>query len=107
MPTAGPIARAIATAIRDYGMFVMDGFGNCTFNLEDARVLGSPYSWAKVNPFANAISGGGYNTYVNNFVSPNWADATLPTIQEFMGGATNLTLSIPWRQLQVLQPFSS
>lgn len=107
MPTAGPLARAIATAIRDYGMFVMDGYGNCTFNLEDARVLGSPYSWAKVNPFAGAISGGGYGTYVNNFVSSSWTDPTLPTLQEFMSGPTNLTLNIPWQQLQVLQPFSS
>jgi hypothetical protein len=105
MPSSGPVARALATAVRDYGMFVMDAGGATCMFMEDPRVLGSPYSYAKVNPFASGPSN--YNAYINNSVPAGWADATLPTITEIMSGTTSVLSKIPWQQLQVLQPFSS
>jgi hypothetical protein len=109
MPGAGPIALAIATAIRDYGLFVHDGGGNCAIKLEDARTLGSPYSYAKVNPFAGSTGAavGFYDSYINNNVSAGWTDSTLPKVTEVFHSNPNLLSQIPWQQLQVLQPFSS
>ena len=109
MPGAGPIALAIATAIRDYGLEVHDRAGNVNLQMEDPRVLGSPYSYAKVNPFAGSTgaAAGYYDSYINNNVPASWADSTLPKITEVMSTVSNLLSQIPWQQLQVLQPFSS
>jgi len=109
MPSSGPIALAIATAIRDYGLFVGDTAGGAIFCLEDARVLGSPYSWAKVNPFArhNSSVGNYYDSYINDNVPSTWTDPTLPKVTEVMGGTNGVVSQIPWQQLQVLQPFSA
>jgi hypothetical protein len=109
MPGAGPLALAIATAIRDYGLFVHDGGGNCAINLEDARALGSPYSYAKVNPFAGSTgaAAGFYDAYINNNVPGSWTDSTLPKVTEVLHGPSSVFSQIPWQQLQVLQPFSS
>ncbi|HEY5441990.1 MAG TPA: hypothetical protein VIJ68_00455, partial [Candidatus Saccharimonadales bacterium] len=109
MPGAGPIAIAIATAIRDYGLFVHDGGGSNTINLEDARVLGSPYSYAKVNPFygSTGIASGMFDSYINSSAPVSWSDSTLRAISESLHGATSVFSQIPWNQLQQLQPFSS
>ena len=109
MPGAGPIALAIATAIRDYGLFVMDGSGSISFNLEDPRVLGSPYSYAKVNAFAGStgLAAGWYDSYINNNVPSTWTDSSLAKVTEVTNGLNSVFSQIPWQQLQVLQPFSS
>lgn len=112
MPGAGPIALAIATAIRDYGLFVDIATGtpgSTIFYLEDARVLGSPYSWAKVNPFAGSTgaAAGYYDSYINNHVSASWTDPTLPKVTEVLNGTNSVLSQIPWQDLQVLAQFSS
>ena len=108
MPGAGPLQLAIATAIRDYGLLVSDGSGNCSLKLEDPRALGSPYSYAKVNPFAGSTGAavGYYDSYINNNVPASWAESSLQKITEKMGGTTSMVSQIPWQQLQVLEPFS-
>jgi hypothetical protein len=108
MPGAGPIQLAIATAVRDYGLFVMDSSSGCRFNVEDARVLGSPYSYAKVNPFAGSTgaAAGNYDTHTNQYVPSDWTDAALPKITEIID-TPNIASKIPWQYLQMLQPFSS
>ena len=109
MPGAGPIALAIATAIRDYGLVVQDGGGTISMDLEDPRVLGSPYSWAKVNPFAGStgVAAGYYDSYINDNVPSTWTDSSLPKITEVLSGSSSVLSQIPWQQLQVLEPFSS
>jgi hypothetical protein len=109
MPGAGPLALAIATAFRDYGLVVTDGSGVCTLDMEDPRVLGSPYSYAKVNSFAGSTgtAAGYYDSYINNNVPGSWTDSTLPKVTEVMTGPSSVLSQIPWQQLQVLQPFSS
>jgi hypothetical protein len=108
MPGAGPIQLAMATAIRDYGMFVMDGGNGSRFNVEDTRVLGTPYSYAKVNPFAGSTgaAAGHYDTRTNQYVPSTWTDAALPKITELLD-STSIVSEIPWQNLQMLQPFSS
>ena len=109
MTGAGPLALAIATAIRDYGLVIQDGGGTCSMYLEDPRVLGSPYSYAKVNPFAGSTgaAAGYYDSYINDNVPSTWTDSSLPKITETMSGPSNMLSQIPWQQLQVLEPFSS
>ena len=109
MPSAGPLALAIAAAIRDYGIYVSDGSGNCNLKMEDPRVLGSPYSYAKINPFTGSTgpAAGYFDSYINNNVASTWTDATLAKITEPFSGSGNLLVQIPWQQLQVLEPFSS
>jgi|GEM_PF-3634725 len=111
MTGAGPIAKAIATAIRDYGLAIVDGGGNCHLKFEDTRVLGTPYSWAKVNPFGN-LSGAAatynpFTSYCNANVPSSWTDSSLPAVTEIFSGTNNVMQKIPWGQLEVLEPFSS
>ena len=109
MPGAGPLQLAIATAIRDYGLVVVDGAGSGSFNLEDPRVLGSPYSYAKVNAFAGStgLAAGKYDSYINNNVPGTWTDSNLTKVTEVTNGLNSMIFTIPWQQLQVLEPFSS
>jgi hypothetical protein len=110
MQNAGPLQLAIATAIRDYGLFVFDGASSgARLNVEDPRVLGSPYSYAKVNPFAGStgLAANYYDTRTNQYVPTGWTQSQLSKMTEVMNGVNNMIIKIPWQQLQVLQPFSS
>ncbi len=109
MPGSGPIALAIATAIRDYGLVITDGSGNSAMPMEDARNLGSPYAWAKVNPFAGSTgaAAGTFDSYINNYVPASWTDTGLPKISEPFSGTNGILSKIPWQQLEVLEPFSA
>ena len=54
-----PLEVAIFNACQKYGYFIDDNSGKsaCTFNVECPIVLGSPYSWARVDPRSGHANG--------------------------------------------------
>lgn len=109
---SGALEAAMYEAMREYGVVVRDGGGACSFYIEDPRTLGSPYSYAKVNPFSGAISPHGGKTaeklaaYLED-VPSSWTDASLPRLEEEFTGASSVFSKMPWRELEQLEPRSS
>jgi hypothetical protein len=106
----GPLEREIFEAMRDFGLFVRDGGGtNCTLTLEDYHSLGSPYSYAKVNPLA----GSGLPKVaerVNNVLPTSWTDSTLPVMTELLAGTSSVVYGLFEKcagSLQQIETFSS
>jgi hypothetical protein len=102
----GALAIAVFEAIRVYGVFINDGSGACSFSIESPVSLGSPYCYAKVNPFAGATEAQPGYVYANTIAPGSWADATLPTLQERITGTASIWMKMPWKELQLLEPFA-
>jgi hypothetical protein len=99
-----PLEVAIYEAIRKYGVFVADTGGQApTFNIESPLPLGSPYSWAKVNPLAGAPTPFGSFPYI----PAAWKDSTLPKITQEIEGSFSIFTKQPWQNLELLAPRSS
>ena len=87
-----PVGLAIAEAIRDYGMTLVDTTGAAAFYTEDRRTLGSPYHIQgadAVDPWSLTWSGGS----VLNIPS--------------LGSGFTVLHELPWDQLQALTPVAS
>lgn len=109
-----PLASAVYRALRDYGGFVHDGAGSSTFQVEDLRVLGSPYAWPRVNPFYGAVSTGPTGEQISEYLTTfysvlpgGWRDKTLPTFTEDFTSKHSVLFKQPWEALEQLQPVSS
>jgi hypothetical protein len=100
-----PLAAAIYEAIRVYGLFVNDGSGDGVFYIESPVSLGSPYCYAKANPFAGASAVSGAYKYANE-IAPSWPGPAIP-LTEPQSGTTSFLSKQPWQELQLLEPFSS
>lgn len=95
----GRIEIAIFEAIQTYGLFVNNASGNCSFYVERPATLGTPYSWARVNPWAG---------YVTDMGLPaSLTDWSLPPIDELFSGTASVFAKQPWGQLEQLEPFAS
>jgi hypothetical protein len=106
----GPLERAIFDALRDYGLFIRDGGGaNCTLTLEDYHSLGSPYSYAKINPLASSALPK-VDELVNSTVPLSWSDSTLPALTEPLAGTESVVFRLFEKcadSLAQIEPFSS
>jgi hypothetical protein len=109
-----PLSAGIYRALRDYGAFVRDGAGSTTFDVEDLRVLGSPYAWPRVNPFFGCSSQGGTAAAINEYLATfyaalpgGWQDKTLPTFTEDFTGKHSVLFPQPWETLEQLQPVAT
>jgi hypothetical protein len=99
-----PLEVAIYEAMRKYGLFVADTGGQApTFNIEAPLALGSPYSWARVNPLAGAPSAYGSFAYIPG----TWTDSTLAKITEEITGTASMFTKQPWQNLELLEPRSA
>jgi hypothetical protein len=105
---AGTLEWAIYEAIREYGLIVRDFAGAAALQLEDYHALGSPYCYAKVNPFGGSPLA--RFEAVNAVVPGTWTDPTLPIITQDITGTTGSVFKL-WQktagQLQQIEPFSS
>lgn len=103
----GTLEYAIYEAIREYGLIVRDFAGAAALQLEDYHALGSPYCYAKVNPFAG--SGLARFSVVNATVPATWKDSTLPILEQDITGLTGSVFKL-WQKtagaLQLLEPFT-
>lgn len=98
------LATAVFNAIREYGVTVVDSSGtNCLFYIELANSLGSPYSYAKVNPFP----GQSFTSFVPSSGPGSWTDPSLDAFTEQIHGLSSVWIKQPWKELQVLEPFAS
>lgn len=96
----GPFEVAIFEAIRTHGLFIGDTSGACTFEIECPINLGTPYSYAKVNPWAGS-------SYSFPYIPAKMTDPSLPTLEEVFGGPGSVWKGQPWRELEQIEPFSS
>lgn len=96
-----PLEKAIYEAIREYGFFVANTSGAVAFYMECPLALGSPYSWAKVNPIVGARVGTG------GYIPASWTDKTLPVMTEEIFGAASCWTKQPWQTLELLEARTS
>jgi hypothetical protein len=115
----GVMGIAIFEALREYGMVINDRTGSgCALAMESAGSLGSSSGLcsAKVNPFAGytygkygnlaGFWGHGY-TAISQFIPSSWTDAKLATLEEPYSGTASFVMAQPWKELELLEPFSS
>jgi hypothetical protein len=109
-----PLASAVYRALRDYGGFVHDGAGATTFQIEDLRTIGSPYTWIRSNPFYGCTSIGSTATDIAAYLAAfyaalpgGWDDETLPRFYEDFLSKHSIVFNQPWEALEQLQPVSS
>jgi hypothetical protein len=106
----GRLEVAIHDAIREHGLFVRDGSGNCSMHLQDPRTIASPYGTVSLNPFAGAVVLHGGNTAtqldarVNADAPARMTDPSLVPFDEELHGTTSVFSKMPWRTLEQLAP---
>lgn len=107
-----PIAWALFEAIREYGMFVGDSGpgGTVSLNVQYPAEMGSPYSWAHLNPYKGAP--GTWGKYTQGETGGNaWIPSTVhtptKTIQESPSGVGSCLAKQPWQILEQVEPRSS
>lgn len=92
---AQPVAWAINEAIRRFGLYVAESGGTGIY-MESPVTLGSPFSFAKVNPLPARL--------IPFFKVPaTWADPTLPALEEALSGETNVCTVQPWQELEAIE----
>jgi hypothetical protein len=99
----GTLQKAIYEAIRKYGVFVGDADGSLPFtSMESPQALGSPYSYANLNPFNGASAGWSPSSYT--WIPKSLDEPLLPSLEEEPKGLYN---SMPFQTLEALAPRSS
>jgi hypothetical protein len=101
----GRLATAVFEAIRDHGMFINDRTtSGCSFAMESAQSLGSPYCTAKVNPFAGSAIAQ-YKRRTNS--APGGSTKSLEILTEPPSGTGSWIMAQPWKELELLEPFAA
>jgi hypothetical protein len=94
-----PFLYEMHEAIREHGMFVMDRSSvNCSVCICDPRILASPYSEYKTNPF-NEYAGVSptattINNYINNHVPESWNEPNGKGLKESLEASNNVLMKL-------------
>jgi hypothetical protein len=101
--TVEPLATAIFIAMREYGFFIADSGSSAPhMNVESMQSAGSPYSYAKINPFRTGTPAEwnpGKYKWAASLVDPS-----LPLLKE---EPKNLLKKMPWQLIERIEPRSS
>jgi hypothetical protein len=116
-----PLEVALFNTFQKYGYFIGDnaGVSACSLNVECPIALGSPYSWARVDPVSGtpmatergSTGSGGPNEEVT-YVPSSWRDPSLTAIIEHLAISPHIhntqccLTNQPWDIGEVLEPFS-